>query len=258
MDGQSPADVSHDDNIFGAPSGAIASTVRVCAQDFVHASVTEPKPSWRRHTKRSSITLRTAPVTKPSIVTISAPASRMRFPAKTTLTERRLRDRQESRVPPRRHRDQHDQSYKRNELNGRFSTTVQPKVGATFKFRSVIYRYDNGNLATSLDRTENLYGIAGNYDISAEVQGCGANTATRPSTIARWLDEGQADGLRHRRRRLRGPQSFLPACARLPMAAPRQRRSSDAPYPELSNCPRCRRDFPCDRGSLPGCRCRSG
>ncbi|MDB6168167.1 MAG: hypothetical protein JWM88_1031 [Verrucomicrobia bacterium] len=64
-----------------------------------------------------------------------------------------------------------DQSYRRNEFNGRFSTSLVQKLGATLKVRSILYRYDNANLAAGLDRTENLFGIAGNYDLLPELKG---------------------------------------------------------------------------------------
>jgi hypothetical protein len=61
-----------------------------------------------------------------------------------------------------------DQSYKRNELNGRYEFSPAPKFGLALKARSILYRYDNANLARSVDRTENLFGLAGNYDLLPE------------------------------------------------------------------------------------------
>lgn len=63
-----------------------------------------------------------------------------------------------------------DQSFKRNEFNARFTTSPQPKVGTVLKFRSVNYDYDNAALATSLDRVENLFGVAGSYDVLPEAK----------------------------------------------------------------------------------------
>lgn len=63
-----------------------------------------------------------------------------------------------------------DQSYKRNELNGRYEFSPAPKFGATLKARSILYRYDNATLARNLDRTENLYGLAGNYDLHPQTK----------------------------------------------------------------------------------------
>lgn len=63
-----------------------------------------------------------------------------------------------------------DQSYKRNQLDGRFNTALNPKIGLTVKARSVYFDYRNAGLGRSLDRIENLYGIAGDYAILPEVK----------------------------------------------------------------------------------------
>jgi predicted porin len=52
-----------------------------------------------------------------------------------------------------------DQSFKRNQLDGRFVTSLSGKTSGTIKARTINYRYDNAVLATSIDRTENLYGV---------------------------------------------------------------------------------------------------
>jgi len=64
-----------------------------------------------------------------------------------------------------------DQSYKLNEFDGRFNLGLAPKFGASLKTRSVLFRYDNDNLAFDLDRIEMLYGIEGRYDILPELKG---------------------------------------------------------------------------------------
>ena len=56
-----------------------------------------------------------------------------------------------------------NQSYQRNQFDARFLTALAPKLGATLKFRSVNFDYDNALLGTQLDRTENLFGVSGNY-----------------------------------------------------------------------------------------------
>lgn len=56
-----------------------------------------------------------------------------------------------------------NQSFKRNELNARYVLSPMPKFDGTLKFRSVNYDYDNPILASSLNRTENLFGVAGSY-----------------------------------------------------------------------------------------------
>lgn len=53
-----------------------------------------------------------------------------------------------------------NQSFKRNEFNARYVATPAPKWESTLKFRSVNFQYDNPVLAGSLDRTENLFGVA--------------------------------------------------------------------------------------------------
>lgn len=63
-----------------------------------------------------------------------------------------------------------DQSFKRNQLDGRLSTPLHPKLGATLKARSVYYDYRNAALGRSLDRIENLYGVAGDYAVLPEVK----------------------------------------------------------------------------------------
>jgi hypothetical protein len=64
-----------------------------------------------------------------------------------------------------------DQSFKRNQFDGHYSTNVTEKAGTTVKFRSTAYRFDNATLGRSLDRTENLYGLAGSYDLVPETKG---------------------------------------------------------------------------------------
>lgn len=64
-----------------------------------------------------------------------------------------------------------DQSYKRNEFNARYVASPLPKLGATLKFRSVLYDYDNPVLSGSIDRIENLFGASGSYDLLPELKG---------------------------------------------------------------------------------------
>lgn len=56
-----------------------------------------------------------------------------------------------------------DQSVRRNQLDGRFITPLHPKATATVKARSVYYNYRDATLGRSLDRIENLFGVAGDY-----------------------------------------------------------------------------------------------
>jgi hypothetical protein len=63
-----------------------------------------------------------------------------------------------------------DQSFRRNQLDGRFVTAITPKVGVTAKARSVHYAFRNPVLARSLDRVENLFGLAGDYAVLPEMK----------------------------------------------------------------------------------------
>lgn len=53
-----------------------------------------------------------------------------------------------------------DQSYRRNQLDGRFSTTLTRRTGLLFKTRVTTYSYQNDTLARDLDRNEVLFGIS--------------------------------------------------------------------------------------------------
>jgi hypothetical protein len=73
-----------------------------------------------------------------------------------------------------------DQSYESNEANARFNTSLTPKIGLTLKARSMLYDYYNAKLGTSLDRTENLYGISSDYAIQQDLR---SNLEYRHETI---------------------------------------------------------------------------
>jgi hypothetical protein len=64
-----------------------------------------------------------------------------------------------------------NQSYTRNQLDGRFATPLTAKVGAAVKARSLYYDYHDRSLGRSLDRIENLYGVSADYAILPEVKG---------------------------------------------------------------------------------------
>jgi opacity protein-like surface antigen len=64
-----------------------------------------------------------------------------------------------------------DQSFERNQFDASFSTNVTKKTSTTVKVRTTEYRFDNASLGQDLDRTENLYGLAGSYDLVPEVKG---------------------------------------------------------------------------------------
>lgn len=63
-----------------------------------------------------------------------------------------------------------DQSFTRNQFDGRFNTPLNPKASLTLKTRSIYYNYRNAALGRSLDRIENLYGIAGDYGVLPELK----------------------------------------------------------------------------------------
>ncbi|MGH7960059.1 MAG: hypothetical protein ACREH8_24015, partial [Opitutaceae bacterium] len=63
-----------------------------------------------------------------------------------------------------------NQSFSRNQLDGRFVTPLTAKIGATIKARSLYYDYHDRQLGRSLDRIENLYGVSGDYAILPEVK----------------------------------------------------------------------------------------
>ena len=63
-----------------------------------------------------------------------------------------------------------DQSFTRNQLDGRFVTPINAKASATVKARSVYFHYRNAALGRSLDRLENLYGAAVDYAVLPEVK----------------------------------------------------------------------------------------
>jgi hypothetical protein len=64
-----------------------------------------------------------------------------------------------------------NQSFTRNQLDGRFATSITAKIGATVKARSIYFDYHDRQLGRSLDRIENLYGVSGDYAILPEVKG---------------------------------------------------------------------------------------
>ena len=66
-----------------------------------------------------------------------------------------------------------NQSYKRNEVDVRATTTLGPKAGLVAKLREVHFAYDNDVLARAIDRDEVLYGFEGNYAILPELKAVG-------------------------------------------------------------------------------------
>jgi len=164
------AGVSHDSNIFGAKTGAIASTVY------------EFSPSFAFNGAISDRTVAAFGYT----LTLDHFDNR---PGEKTLDSHEIFARGAHAFGPEASIDlsdsyqiiknpesllaglplNTDQSFKRNEFDARFTENPLPKLGATLKFRSIAYDYDNAALATSLNRTENLYGLAGSYAVLPEL-----------------------------------------------------------------------------------------
>ncbi|MEY4088115.1 MAG: hypothetical protein RJB55_386 [Verrucomicrobiota bacterium] len=63
-----------------------------------------------------------------------------------------------------------DQSFLRNQFDGRFTTPLAPKVTGTVKARSALYEYRDRDLGRALDRTENLLGLAADYAVLPEMK----------------------------------------------------------------------------------------
>jgi hypothetical protein len=64
-----------------------------------------------------------------------------------------------------------DQSYRLNQLDGRFAMGLSRRTGLTFKGRNTRYNYQDADLSRSLDRVEYLAGISANYALLPELQG---------------------------------------------------------------------------------------
>jgi hypothetical protein len=58
-----------------------------------------------------------------------------------------------------------DQSYRRNQLDGRFNTPLGPKAELLLKARTVYFDYRDATLGRSLDRFENTYGASADYAV---------------------------------------------------------------------------------------------
>lgn len=66
-----------------------------------------------------------------------------------------------------------DQSYQRNQFDALFATAPTKKTNVTVKARSIYYNYRSAPLGRSLDRTENLYGLAGDFAVLPDVKAVG-------------------------------------------------------------------------------------
>lgn len=63
-----------------------------------------------------------------------------------------------------------DQSFNRNQIDGRLDTKFNGKIGGTMKVRSIYYNYRNATLGRSLDRIENLFGASVDYAVLPEIK----------------------------------------------------------------------------------------
>jgi len=63
-----------------------------------------------------------------------------------------------------------DQSFQRNQFDAVFVTAPSKKTGLTVKARSIYFDYRSAALGRSLDRTENLFGVAGDFAVLPEVK----------------------------------------------------------------------------------------
>ncbi|HET7536473.1 MAG TPA: outer membrane beta-barrel protein [Candidatus Didemnitutus sp.] len=63
-----------------------------------------------------------------------------------------------------------DQSYKSNEFDARFDSTIGPKTGYALKYRNLVYSYDDAGLSTELDRMEQVAGVEVNFALMPQTK----------------------------------------------------------------------------------------
>ncbi len=164
-------EVSHDSNIFGGATGAISSMVYEFAPSVVYnASVTDQtflSLSYRLTLDHFD--------DRPGQETLDSHDLTARvahaFNQSTTLDV--VDDYQVARNPESVLNGlplNTDQSFQRNELDAHYSTDVTGKIGADVKARTVYYKYRDAGLGRSIDRIENLFGLAGNYAVLPETK----------------------------------------------------------------------------------------
>jgi predicted porin len=229
-------DVSHDSNIFGAQTGAISSTVYEVAPKLAfNASVTQQ--TFASAAYEAIIDHFT---NRPGDQTIDSHRFDGRLAhAFSDATNIDLSDNYSIARNPESLLAgialNTDQSYRRNEFDGRFSTNFGERLGGSISARLVNYQYDNANLANSLDRNENLFGVAGTYDLLPELKGV---AEYRYETVK--YDTGGANKDKNTHFVIGGIDyalaKTLTATARLGYQWRHrdQERSSNAPYAEFS------------------------
>ncbi|HUR56904.1 MAG TPA: outer membrane beta-barrel protein [Opitutaceae bacterium] len=175
------AGVSYDSNLFGADQGEVDSVIwtfapkvvydaSVTDQTFVAASYSlvldqfENRPGDKLLDSHD-LSLRVAHAfSKSTTIDVTEAYTRSANPEALLVGLPPNADGTPQRNP--------DQSFERNQLDGRFQTPLSPKAGIIVKARTVYYNYyKNAVLARSIDRTENLIGVAGDYAILPELKG---------------------------------------------------------------------------------------
>lgn len=168
------AALAHDDNVFGAASGEVASAVWTIAPFVGYQASVAPRTflsgsyelTLDRFTRRPGkklldshdVTLRLAHSFSPATtLEIRDEFSSSRNPASLLAG-----------VPL-----SPDQSVRRNQLDGRFVTPLSARATTTLKARSGYFSYRNPILGRSLDRVENLYGLAADYALLPDVRAVG-------------------------------------------------------------------------------------
>jgi hypothetical protein len=63
-----------------------------------------------------------------------------------------------------------DQSYRRNQFDGRYAAGLTKRTGLTFKFRSTRYDYENADLGFSLNHDEYLAGLSLSHAVLPQLQ----------------------------------------------------------------------------------------
>ena len=63
-----------------------------------------------------------------------------------------------------------DQSFKRGQLDARYTTALGQKTGLVTKYRFINFSYDNASLGANLDRSEHLFGLEGSYALLPETK----------------------------------------------------------------------------------------
>jgi hypothetical protein len=163
--------ISHDSNIFGAPTNTISSTVYT----------TSPKVSFNASVTDQTFVSASYQLTldhfdnRPGEKTLDSHALMARlahaFSEATTID---LSDDFNIQKNPESDLSglpiNTDQSFKSNEIDGSFTTSTTAKTDLTLKAQSVLYLYDNAHLGASLDRTENLFGLSGDYAVLPEMK----------------------------------------------------------------------------------------